>query len=263
MKKYYFLSGLPRAGNTLIATVLNQNPNITTTGNSPLVGYLYGFSNCDEATNEILNNFSAQKSIDNICKNVIQNYYSHYKSKYIIDRGSWATPINFEILKKYPPNEIKVIVPVRNVLEVLASFIKWSQENPNNFIDRKCSTIEEQCEYLMNPDGIIPSGLLSIYNMSKEENRKYAYFLQYDNLVKDPQREINNIYEFLNIRKFNHKFENLTSLQVNGEVYNDVSLGNNLHQIKKENISKNLYSPSDYLPKQIIEKYSRLSFWEN
>ena len=246
----------------MIATILNQNPVVTTTGNSPLVGYLYGFSTCDEATKEIINNFSSRKSIDNVCKNIIPNYYCHYKSKYIIDRGSWATPVNFEILKRYSPNEIKVIVPVRNVLEVLASFIKWSQENPNNFIDKKFERLEDQCEYLMSPDGIISSGLMSIYNMSKEENRKYAYFLFYDNLAQNPQREIDNIYKFLNIKRFNHKFENLENLVVNGDVYDDSSLGSNLHNIKKQSIFKSDYSVSDYVPKNIMEKYSRLSFWE-
>jgi len=33
-KKYYFLSGFPRSGNTLLSTILNQNPTIATTGHS-------------------------------------------------------------------------------------------------------------------------------------------------------------------------------------------------------------------------------------
>jgi sulfotransferase len=260
-KKYYFLSGLPRSGNTLLASILNQNPNITTTGNSPLVGYLYGFATCDDATKEIQNNLSSQKSIDNICENVIPNYYSHYKSKYIIDRGSWTLPNNFEILKKYYPNDIKVIIPIRNVIEILASFIKWSQENPNNFIDQRFSNVEEQCDYLMNPDGMIASGLVGIYNMIKEENKKYAYFLDYNSLTSNPKKEIENIYNFLNIKKFNHKFENLNQLSVNGKIYNDSDLGSNLHKVKEERICKETYKVEDYLPTKIIEKYSSYNFW--
>lgn len=259
MKKYYYLSGLPRAGNTLIASILNQNSNISVTGNSSLVGYLYGFSTCDEATRETNYNSSSHKSIDNICKNIIPNYYLHYREKHIIDRGSWATPVNFEILKKYSPNEIKVIVPVRNVLEVLASFIKWSQENPGNFLDKRYHSVEEQCEHLMNPDGMISSGLMSIYNLSKEENKKYAYFLHYDRLVEDPLNEVKNIYNFLNIRKYKHRFEKLDQLNF----YNDSELGINLHKVKEKNISKSPYSYVQYLPINIIRKYYNLSFWEN
>ena len=36
MKKYFFLAGLPRCGNTLFSSILNQNPNIKVTANSLL-----------------------------------------------------------------------------------------------------------------------------------------------------------------------------------------------------------------------------------
>ena len=33
-KKFYFLCGLPRAGNTLLTSILNQNPDIACTPNA-------------------------------------------------------------------------------------------------------------------------------------------------------------------------------------------------------------------------------------
>ena len=41
MKEYNFLIGVPRAGNTVISSVLNQNEKICLTANSPLSGLLY------------------------------------------------------------------------------------------------------------------------------------------------------------------------------------------------------------------------------
>ena len=35
-KKIYFISGFPRAGNTVLASILNQNPKIKTTAHSVL-----------------------------------------------------------------------------------------------------------------------------------------------------------------------------------------------------------------------------------
>jgi len=35
-KKVYFLTGFPRAGNTVLAAILNQNKNIGATGHSSL-----------------------------------------------------------------------------------------------------------------------------------------------------------------------------------------------------------------------------------
>ena len=36
MKEYYFLSGLPRSGNTLLGSIINQNPRISLTANTIL-----------------------------------------------------------------------------------------------------------------------------------------------------------------------------------------------------------------------------------
>ena len=41
LKQYYFLCGLPRAGNTLLASLINQNPNITLTANSIVPEIIY------------------------------------------------------------------------------------------------------------------------------------------------------------------------------------------------------------------------------
>ena len=51
MKKVYFISGFPRAGNTLLSSILNQNPNISATGKSFLPDMFYilkDFQNNDD-----------------------------------------------------------------------------------------------------------------------------------------------------------------------------------------------------------------------
>ena len=41
-KKYYFMSGLPRSGSTLLSTLLNQNPEIYSGPSSPVLGIMVG-----------------------------------------------------------------------------------------------------------------------------------------------------------------------------------------------------------------------------
>ena len=41
MKEIFFLEGLPRAGNTLLGSILNQNPDIAVTANSITPDILY------------------------------------------------------------------------------------------------------------------------------------------------------------------------------------------------------------------------------
>ena len=41
MKEYYFLTGLPRSGNTLLGSLINQNPNVKLTANTIITDILY------------------------------------------------------------------------------------------------------------------------------------------------------------------------------------------------------------------------------
>jgi hypothetical protein len=41
MKKYYFLSGMQRSGNTLLSTILSQNPKIYSSKLSPMAQYMW------------------------------------------------------------------------------------------------------------------------------------------------------------------------------------------------------------------------------
>ena len=260
MKKIYFLSGLPRAGNTLFASIFNQNKNISVTANSPVVEMFFSMENIKK-TNEAFINFPDEKSINNVLKNIFNNYYQDWKSDYIIDRSSWGTPDNLNILKKYYNKDIKIIVLVRDVTEILASFIKWSEENKNTFLS-EFNTVEEKCDFLMRRGGQISLCLSSAFNLLLPENQKYSLLVEYDNLITDTSNEINKIYSFLDIESYQHSFENLNQLKLNGIKYDDSYLGKNLHKVRERVVKKSSYEVEDYLPNSIIQKYSSLNFWK-
>ena len=41
MKEVYFLTSLPRSGNTLLGSIINQNPNLNLTANTILTDIIY------------------------------------------------------------------------------------------------------------------------------------------------------------------------------------------------------------------------------
>jgi len=259
-KKYYFLSGIPRSGNTLLGSLLNQNKNISVTANSIVSEMLYRVDQCRYANRS--NNFLNQKSHDNVCNNIIKNYYRSWKSKVIIDRTAWGTPDNLELLQKYCPNEIKIIVLFRDIEEVLASYIKWSKENPNNFLDQY-ETIEEKCEILMNPKGLLMQSLLSAHNLLKDENRKYALFITYDDLVNKSKETTDKIYNFLKIKNYNHNFKDIKKFSSNEISYDDSVLGDNLHRVREGLICREEYDVTDYIPNYILDKYRKYNVWKD
>ena len=99
-RKLFFLVALPRSGNTLFASIINQNPKIACTANSvtlEIIKNLYLIK-----TTDTFQNFPDHKSLDHVLDNVYNLYYKDWPQRIIIDRGPALTsdnPGNFELLQ--------------------------------------------------------------------------------------------------------------------------------------------------------------------
>ena len=243
MKEIFFLSGLPRAGNTLFSSLINQNKNIKVGANTVLTDAIFGLNIIKDY--DIFHNFPDHESLDNIINNVFLNYYKNWNCDYIIDRGSWGTPTNLMLLKKIIKKP-KFIIMYRPVLECLASFIKI--EKP---ID-----VEERCHVLMNfenaskpSSGMLAKYLWSIKNIIKENEDHLI--INYNEFIKNPKKTISNVSKFIGVPlKLNKKIE---QFKINNLFYQD-----DIHKIRTNIIEKNKYSIEKYLPNKIIETYSNL-----
>tara|TARA_Y100000592_G_scaffold20108_1_gene30872 strand:- start:502 stop:1305 length:804 start_codon:yes stop_codon:yes gene_type:complete len=258
-KKVYFLSGFPRAGNTIISTILNQNKNIATSGHSSLPDCFFKIESIKYT--DIYNNFKNNKAIENIQKNLVLNFYKDWKQPYIIDRGEWGTPFNYEIMKKYCPNEFKIIFLLRNPLDIIRSYLKICIDNPNfyinkqfNFLDKTTlhkTELEEKIELITKKGDFFDVSLFTYKNL---KNKKNVLFIKYEDFADDPYIEINKIYEFLNIPKYKHSFNIKNQFSVNGMEYDDSIHAAKMHKIYLGKV-KNFNHPEIKLPKYIVEKY--------
>lgn len=247
MKEIFFLSGMPRAGNTLLGSLLNQNKEISVTANSIIPEILYKLFLIKET--DIFKNFPDHQSLNNVFNNIFNNYYKDWTSKYIIDRGPWGTPCNLELLKKIIKKP-KFIILYRPILEILASFIKI--EKPVN--------IKEQCNIYMDIDkgrnGIVDRYLWSIENILK--NKEDYIIIHYKDLVNNSEKEIKKIYEFLNIPFKKIQLENFNQFYANNLAYNDSVLKSELHKIRTDKVEQIQFNVEEILPKHVIKKYSGL-----
>ena len=257
MKKIFFLVGLPRAGNTLLGSILNQNPDIAVTANSVTPDILYNIFQIKNLNS--FKNYPDHKSFNNIAHRVFDLYYKDWNCRYIIDRSCWSTPENLKILKEIG-KDIKIIVLVRDIIEILASFIVWSHNRNNTFISRyNAKTLEEKCERLMQWHGPVLKSLVALNNLFLPENKNLYHLIKYNQLVEHPKRTIEGIYDYLKISKFKHRYVNLNQFEVNGIKYDDTLPGEGLHTIKSKEISKSNYNAYDLIPKSIIKKYRKLN----
>jgi|TARA_R110000822_G_scaffold6319_1_gene26815 sulfotransferase len=256
-KEIFFLAGLPRSGNTILSSILNQNPDICCTPNSitlEIIKYLFLLKKTD-----VFINYPDHKSLDNVLSSVYDNYYKNWNYKYIIDRGPAGTEGNLKLIKKHLNTNIKIIFLVRPILEVLASWIDWANKTPNSFL-KKMGTPTEICHELMNNNGQIVKELLCMKNLLKPENKHHVQFVNYDEIVTRPKKTIDTIYRFLNIPKFKHNFKTFNQIKVNGLGYNDSIFGEGMHTIKTRGLTKTKRNIKKILPKEIIDTYGKIQF---
>jgi hypothetical protein len=255
-KEIFFLAGFPRAGNTILTSILNQNPDICCTPNSITLEIYKDLFLLKQT--DVFMNYPDHKSLDNVLNGVFNSYYKNWDYKYIIDRGPVMTSGNFALIKKHLGQPVKCIILWRDLLDVLASYIKWFENEPTAYPNRYGkNTIEEKLKMLMNKDGSIAKGLTAIQNAILPENKHMCHIVRYENLVTEPEKCLRSIYNFLEIEYYPHRYHNLDQFSVNGLKYDDNIVGNNMHTIKTElKLEENPYKKM--IPESIIKEYGHI-----
>ena len=255
-KQLLFLVAQPRSGNTLFASIINQNPEIVCTPNSitlEIMKDLFLLKNTD-----VFLNYPDHKSLDNVLDSVFDTYYKDWPQRIIIDRGPVMTPGNFQLMQKHYKRPFKCIVLLRDLMDVLASYMQWYTENSDSFVNRyNLKNDEEKLMMVMNKDGAVAKDLEAIKNAFNYPD--ICHFVKYDDLVSQPEQEFRRIYKFIGEPYYNHKFENLKQVEVNGMGYDDKIVGKNMHKIKT--VVRKKYNPYiEKIPERIRQKYGHIRF---
>ena len=268
------MAGLPRAGSTLLSTLLNQNPRIYSGPSSPVLGAMYA-THENFQSNELYTGYPKPDQVNEIIGSVIEHWYSDIDKPVVIDKNrAWCARVPF--IEGYIKQEAKVIVPVRRIDEILASILRMIKRNPFkegqpriNFVDEQLVKFnipindENRCQYLLSNQGGIVWESLNATKLGVDEGHSDKFlFVDYNDLVKDPQKELNEIYEFLGEEPFEHTFENLSNNHREDDI-TTYGLGD-MHEVHSE-LKKVSTDPSEILPDSIIELYnsnkSNLEFW--
>jgi len=256
-KKLGFLMGMPRSGNTLFASIINQNPEIACTPNSitlEIIKDLFLLKQTD-----VFQNFPDHRSLDNVLDMVYDLYYKDWPQPIIIDRGPVMTPNNFALMQKHFKRPFKCIVLLRDVMDVLASYMKWYTENPDAFPNRfNFKNDEEKLLKIMNKDGAVAKELEAIKNAYNYPD--ICHFVKYDDMVAHPEKTFIDLYQFLDIKPFKHSFQDLKQVEVNGMKYDDNIVGKNMHKLHTGKVEK-IYNPYiEKIPQRIRDEYGHIRF---
>lgn len=269
-KKYYFMSGLPRSGSTLLSSILNQNPRMYSGPSSPVVGIMLTLENA-LSTDELFLAFPKPEQAGKIISSIIENYYSDVDKPVIIDKNrSWVNRMHY--IPGYFGVEAKILCPVRNMDEILTSFITMHNRNPFevngkiNFIDEMLIknniplNDENRCQLLSGPNGIVGQSYGGIQQAMMDGRQKQLHFIEYDDLMNDPKETMRKIYEFLDEEYFEHDFSKIENMHKE----NDAAVYglSDMHDVR-DNLEKISKNPKEVLPESIYENCQGTEFWRN
>jgi sulfotransferase len=264
-KTYYFMAGLPRSGSTLLKSIIDQNPNIHANPVSPVMELMYWNDHYFTDSEQYLG-YPKPKSAHKIISSIIDNYYFDTEEPIVIDHcRAWSN--NIERIKTYITPNPKIICPVRNVLEVLTSFITMVHRNSDqvSFIDQHLIekgfpvNDDNRCDYLMSKEGIVEQALWAQSQaFIRGDDKKNLLMVEYDDLVNCSDETMRRIYEFLELDYYQHDFGNVENKH---REIDDQWYLKDMHHVRKE-VKKKSKKPEDVLSSYILNKYSNLEYWK-
>jgi sulfotransferase len=182
----YFLSGLPRSGSTLLAALLNQRNDtyVTATDTLPVA-----MGNVMAKKMPLADKYVALRKLIPASDNAV----------YVSKARAWMDPNIMATMGAVFDKPVKVIAPVRSPRECLASFAALKKpEDLDAWIK----------------DSVLANNVRWAYNalvFSMKAFPGQIHLVEYDKLVADPQHELNKVAGFLDVKKFNHTFNNIAS----------------------------------------------------
>lgn len=263
MKTFYFLSGLPRSGSTLLSALLNQNPKIYASTNSPLLDTIHYTEEYLLYNSEQYKAHPKPEAARKVLSSIASNYYFDTKEPIIIDKSrGWVNQIQH--ITDYITQSPKIICPVRNIQDIMVSFLCLIYKNSKtSFIDEALIrnnmeiTNDNRCDYLMSSNGIIGMSYNALYEAFHKGHQDKILLIEYNDLIKKPQQKLNEIYDFLEEERYTHSFENVRPrFHEDDNVYKLDGMHN--VRIKVEKIYRD---NEKYLSDYIMNKYNYMEFW--
>ena len=257
-RKFHFISGLPRAGTTLLAAILNQNPRFRAGMTSPLADIMGVVMAEASSKNDFSFDVSDEQRVA-LLRGLIENFYSVEAGPAVVFDTSRLWCSRMRLLDTLFPG-VKVIACVRQLAWVLDSMERLVQKQPVSvskiFRFDTNTTVYSRVEALTDPRGMVGFA----YQATKEAfygpyAKNHLLMLTYESLVRDPAAAIHAVYQFLGEPWYEHDFDRI---DYNADEF-DARVGMpGLHSVRPK---VELVERQPILPREIFGRFANEAFW--
>lgn len=248
-KKLHFLSGLPRSGSTVLAAILNQNPQTHVSTTSGLGAALDALATTWHREPLLEKNDRDRKKLANAMRGLIHGYYDEITSKpVVIDKArNWPLPVVVSSMAQVLGHKPRIIATVRSVPDCMASFVRVAKpENLDDFIQQSGLTAHLKSSY-------------QVLQAGYQADPECFLFVEYEDLLADPGTQLQRIHDFLGLDPFEYDFERIdgSTVKEDDEGLHGVA---GLHDIKPKLGRQHNQPPRDVL-KHHYSEFCQPEFW--
>lgn len=254
---YYFISGLPRSGTTLLSTILNQNPRFQASISGPLARF----------SRSIIEQSSAQSGYRHQCdeakrkkiiSGIFDNYYDDSTKEVFFDTNRGWTFLLPMLKDLYPYT--KLILCVRDIPWILDSFEKLNRSNPYSlstmFQEHENQTVYTRCETLMREDRTVGFAYAGVKQAITSAEKNMVMLVDYEQLCKNPEGMMRSVYRFIGQPYYAHDFNNVAAS------YDEFDADVNLKGLHTTRQKVEWIERESILPLDIIHRFSGLEVWK-
>jgi sulfotransferase len=257
--RLHFISGLPRAGSTLLSALLRQNPTLRTGMTSP-VGVMFQTLLRSLSPHNEGAVFIDDQHRDAVLRGLFRSYYEreHARGQVVLDTSRiWCAHMP-ALARLFP--QARVIACVREVQWVMDSLERLIQRNalqPSGIFGfEPGGTVYSRTEGLGAGSGMVGHAYNALRQACYGEQTDRLLLLRYETLTAAPARALAAIYEFLDLPPFAHDPDRVTF--EDGREF-DARLGTpGLHDVG----ARVAAAPRrTILPPDLFARYESDSFW--
>lgn len=225
--KFNCLAGMPRAGSTLLANVLNQNPRFHASSTSCMAQTVRALSNLwsksPEIKSEMINQKAeTEKRMMRSARALVEGWYAD-QGEVVFDKCRFWN-LSAPLLHQLFP-DAQLFVCVRDLRAIFASVEKQHEKNP--MLDEAQNAAEltkySRADRMFSPQGFLGQQILGIEDLLRRQlkdakGKAFVHVIQYETFVQSPQLIIDRIYAAVGEESFEHDFENVVDTVGNQDV---------------------------------------------
>lgn len=218
-KTIYFIAGLPRSGSTLLTNILAQHSNIYVTPTSGIIDMLVNVRNHWDQNQAFraMDSKLSEKIKKRVLIDMLQAYFAHASQTICIDKNRfWCEFLEMAAELVGGRDRVKVIVTVRDLREVLASFEMLYRKTSGlgqlpqeSSMALKFKTARGRMEVFAEDSQPVGRAFTAIRDAITRGWLNNMHFVEYDALTSKPEQTMQGIYQFLGMDSFAHNFDNV------------------------------------------------------